>query len=49
MYKSVNISVEWAKSVTYTEFKKNSIIKMLEPKKQKSLYEGLTNKKVRTN
>ena len=48
MYKSVNISKDWAKSVNFTEFKKNSIIALLEPKRQKMLFEELTGKKVKT-
>jgi len=47
MYSSVNISKDWAKSVTFTEFKKNSIIANLEPKEQVRQYESLTGKKVK--
>lgn len=48
MYKSVNISKDWAKGVTFTEFKKNSIIASLEPKLQAKKFEELTGKKVKS-
>jgi hypothetical protein len=42
----ISISKDWAKSVSFTDFKKNSIIALLEPKRQHDLFEELTGKKV---
>jgi hypothetical protein len=44
MYKNISISKDWANSVTYLEFKKNSIVAVLTPKEQRALYKKLTNK-----
>ena len=47
-FRSYKISKEWAKSVTFAEFKKNAIVKQLSPEVQQSEYEKLTGKKVKT-
>jgi hypothetical protein len=43
----LSFNKEWVKSVSFTDFKKNSIIALLEPKRQHDLYEELTGKKIK--
>lgn len=43
----MSFNKEWIKSVSFAEFKKNSIIALLEPKRQHDLYEELTGKKIK--
>jgi len=47
MYKSINVSKNWVKDVSFTEFKKNFVIAQLEPKEQHDLYEKLSGKKIK--
>lgn len=45
--KPENINKDWASKVTFVQFCKDSNIKKLDPKDQKSLYEAVTGTKVK--